>query len=347
MAERDYYEVLGVQRNASPDQIKGAYRKLAKKYHPDRNRNDKDAERRFKEVHEAYETLNDPAKRRAYDQYGHAGVRPDSAGWRPGSGAGGGRPGPGGQRVYTWQSQGPGGMGGEIPIENIEDLFSVFGGGSGRGAEGGFEDLFSRMGRRAGRRGRGQPVSEAPTPTPGRDIDHDVSLTFDQAIRGTHLDLSLSCEGAATETVSVKIPPGVREGQRIRIRGKGEPAVGGGKSGDLYIIARIQPHPYFRREGDDIYIELPLTITEAALGTKVEIPTLDGKTVLTVPRGTPSGAKLRLKNLGVKPPGDHPRGHQYAVVRIVPPKSLTPEQTRLLEQFRGCGENSPRSDIGW
>lgn len=357
MAERDYYEVLEVSRNASPDQIKSAYRKLAKKYHPDRNRGDKSAEGRFKEVHEAYEVLNDPAKRRAYDQFGHAGVSSGggpaggAAGWRPG--AGGWRPGPGGQRVYTWG--GPGGGGGaDVPIENLEDLFSIFGGGmgaagSGRQAGGAdaFEEFFGRSARaRGGRRGRSGPAAESPS-SAGRDVEHEVTLGFDEAIRGTQMDLRISRDGAAGEVVSVRIPPGVRDGQRIRVKGKGQPGAAGGSAGDLYIVCRVKPHRYFQRVDNDIHLELPLTLTEAALGTKVEIPTLEGNTVLTVPPGTPSGAKLRLKNLGVKPPGDAPRGHQYVTVRIVPPKNLTPEQVQLLEQFRAGGENSPRSELGW
>ncbi len=357
MADRDYYELLGVPRNASPDQIKSAYRKLAKKYHPDRNRGDKDAENLFKEVHEAYEVLNDPSRRRAYDQFGHAGVRGGAgpaggaAGWRPGPGGyGGARTGPGGQHVYTWSSSG--GQGEEVPIEDLEDLFSIFGGGapgrSGPQAGGGFEDFFSRIGRRGGgRRGaRHKAAAAEEAPGPSRDVEHELSLSFEQAIRGTQLDLQISRDGHA-ETVRVKIPAGVRDGQRIRVRGKGQPGGAGVSAGDLYIIARVQPHPYFRRVEDDIYLDLPLNLTEAALGVRVEIPTLEGKTVLTVPPGTACGAKLRLKNLGVKPPGDKPRGHQYVVVRIVPPKKLTPEQVRLLEQFRSAGENSPRADVGW
>jgi DnaJ-class molecular chaperone len=353
MAERDYYQVLEVPRNASPDQIKSAYRKLAKKYHPDRNRGDKSAETRFKEVHEAYEVLNDPTKRRAYDQFGHAGVHGGAgpaggAGWRPGPGAG--RAGPGGERVYTWGSQGgPGGA--EVPIEDIEDLFSIFGGGYGQqrptGGGSPFEEFFGRAGRRGAGARRGPAAPAEPPPAAGRDIEHEVMLGFDEAIHGTRLDLQISRDGARGETVSVKIPPGVRDGQRIRIRGKGQTAAEGGPAGDLYIVARVQPHPYFRRVDNDIYLDLPLTLTEAALGTRVEIPTLEGKTVLTVPPGTPGGAKLRLKNLGVKPPGAAPRGHQYAIIRIVPPKKLTPEQVQLLEQFRATGENSPREGLGW
>ncbi|HOA74716.1 MAG TPA: DnaJ C-terminal domain-containing protein [Phycisphaerae bacterium] len=349
MAERDYYEVLEVPRNASPDQIKSAYRRLAKKYHPDRNRGDKNAENRFKEVHEAYEVLNDPAKRRVYDLHGHAGVRGGygpaggAAGWRPGAGAW--RPGPGGARVYTWSSQG-GPAGSDVPIEDLEDLFSVFGGGGGSGVGGSpFEDLFSRMGR-AGRRSRRSPSAAEAPPAGGLDVEHELSLSFEEAIRGVQTDLRISRDGR-TETVRVKIPPGVRDGQRIRVRGKGQASVDGSQRGDLYIICRVRPHPYFRRVDDDIYLDLPLSLTEAALGAKIEIPTLDGKTLLTVPPGTPSGAKLRLKHLGVQPPGKSERGHQYAVVRIIPPRELTPEQVQLLERFRAAGENSPRRDVGW
>jgi molecular chaperone DnaJ len=170
-----------------------------------------------------------------------------------------------------------------------------------------------------------------------------VTLSFDQAVRGTTLDLTFPDTGGA---VRVKIPPGVGEGQRIRIRGKGLPGVNGGPPGDLYIIANIQPHPYFRRVGNDIYLDLPLSITEASLGSRIEIPTLEGHTVLTVPAGTPSGAKLRLKGKGVAPPGKPP-GDQYAVVRIVPPKPLSEAQMRVLEELRTIGEPNPRTGLGW
>jgi len=335
MAELDYYKVLGISRSASADEVKRAYRKLAKKYHPDRNPNDKSAEARFKEVQAAYEVLSDSKKRKAYDQFGHTG--PASQGWRAG---------PSGPHVYTWRSGG----GPDIPVENLEDLFQVFAGGMGAGSGGAspFEELFSGMGGR-GRRVRTGGPRPAPEPETNRDIEHPVALTFEQAIHGTTLDLRLTTAGqsSSAEAVSVKIPPGVANGQRIRVRGKGNPGRRGVAPGDLYIVCNIQPHRYFRRVGNDIYLELPLSISEAALGTKVEIPTLSGRTILQVPSGTPSGARLRLKGKGVKPPGNKPAGHQYAVVRIVPPKTLSPRQKEILKELRDSDEVSPRDNVGW
>lgn len=327
MAERNYYQVLGVSRTASAAEIKSAYRKLAKQYHPDRNPGNKDAETRFKEVQAAYDVLGDAEKRKLYDQFGQAGVgqAPGSPGWRAGAD---------GQRAYTWRSGG----GPDIPVEDLDDLFSFFAGsGQRRTSASPFEDF---IGKSAGRRRR-PPQEQAPV---GRDIEHPVSLSFDQAIRGTKLELSLMPAGGGSPAkVEVRIPPGVSEGQRIRVRGKGQP---GRPPGDLYIICQVQPHAYFRRVGDDIYLDLPLTLSEATLGTRVEIPTLDGRTVLTVPEGTSSGARLRLKGKGVQPAGDKPRGDQYAVIRIVPPKDLSPRQRELVEELKRL-EKSPRDQLGW
>lgn len=324
MTERDPYEVLGVSRNATDTEIKRAYRKLAKQYHPDRNRGDKTAEAKFKEVQAAYDLLSDPEKRKLYDQFGHVGVSGGpGGGWRSGPGTG--------QRVYTWKSGG----GPDIPIEDLEDLFSIFGGSFGGGRTG---SIFEHFARQAGTRHSEQRPS-------AEHIEHPVNLTFDQAAHGTTVNLQLTDpHGGPPRTISVKVPPGVRDGQRIRIRRR---STAGDWPRELYIVCKVQPHPYFRRVDNDIYLELPLTITEAALGTKVEIPTLEGKTVLTVPPGTPSGAKLRLKDRGIKPAGNKPRGHQYAVVRIVPPKNPTPRQRELLEQLRAAGEDSPRKGLGW
>jgi len=342
MPERDYYELLGVPRTATADQVKRAYRKLAKQYHPDRNPNDKTAEARFKEIHRAYEVLSDAQKRKMYDQFGHAGV---GGGAPPGGWAAG----PGGRRVYTWSSAG----GPDIPIEDLDDLFSVFA-GPGHSSAGGFTDrvgdsVFDQFFGRAAQRRGGARQARPEDAGAGRNLEYTITLTFDQAVRGTTLEISVPSAAwhSPAGKVKVKIPAGVAHGQRIRIRGKGRPGTHGSLPGDLYILCQVEPHPYFRRLGNDIYLNLPLSVTEAALGAKVEIPTLDGKTVLTIPPGTPSGAKLRLKNKGVQPAGNQPRGDQYAVVRIVPPKSPTPRQRELLEQLQNAGEDSPRKDLGW
>lgn len=332
MAERDYYDVLGIPRGATPDQIKRAYRKLAKQHHPDRNPGNKSAESKFKEVQAAYEVLSDTEKRKLYDQFGHSGVRGQGPGWRSGTG------GPGGSRVYTWKSGG----GPDIPVENLDDLFSVFAGG-GKRRRGAGRSIFDEFLKGAG----GVDAAAGPSGG-GQDIEHAVNLTFDQAIEGTKLDLTLSDpQTGVGHRISVKIPPGVADGQRIRVRGKGGLGGPGAPAGDLYIICRVQPHPYFRREGNDVYLDLPLTVSEAALGTRVEIPTLGGRTMLTVPAGTPSGAKLRLKEQGVHPAAGKPAGHLYAVVRIVPPKSPTSQQRDLFEKLRETEQESPRTGPAW
>ncbi len=332
MAKRDYYQVLGVSRKASPEEIKKAYRKLAKQYHPDRNPNDKSAEAKFKEVQEAYDILNDPQKRRAYDQFGQAGV---GAGGGPSSDKGGWRSGPAGQRVYTWKNGG----GPDIPIEDLDDLFNIFSGhAAGRGRRtrrSPFDNFFS---------GHANTYAgpETESANRGQDIEHKVTLTFEEALQGTTRDIVFQGKGR----IQVKIPGGVQNGQRIRVRGKGQPGPTG-VPGDLYVVCQVQPHPYFRREGNDIYLDLPISLTEAALGTKVEIPTLQGKTVLTVPPGTSGGTKLRLKGKGVQPTGSQPCGDQYVVVRVIAPKSLNNKQKQLLEEFRNAGEESPRKNINW
>ncbi len=326
MATGDYYDVLGVPRDATPEQIKKAYRALAKKYHPDRNPGDRSAEARFKQVQEAYDVLSDPQKRALYDRYGAAGV----------GGSAGPRPGPGGARVHTW---GPGGAQ-EIPIEDIADLFDIFGGGFGtRGGGGGGESLFEQFfggGRRGGRRTRVEP------PPGSGDIEREVTLTFDQAIQGTQLELNVD-----GRLVRVKIPPGVANGQRIRARGKGRPAGPGLPPGNLLIVCRVLPHPYFKRIGNDIYLDVPVSITEAALGAKIEVPTLGGKMLVKVPPGTASGTKLRLRGRGVVSPRSQTPGDQYVVIRIVPPAVLTPRQRELLEKLRAESGPSPREALGW
>lgn len=316
MAKRDYYDILGVTRSASQDEIKRAYRKLAKQHHPDQNKGDKDSEARFKEAQEAYAVLSDKDKREKYDRFGHAG--PGFPGGAPGGGGGG----------YTWSTS----HGEPIDIGDLADMFdfSSFTGGGGRGGSP-FEGVFSR-GRKAPRK----------PPAPAPDVEYPVSLTFERAIRGTKLELELKAEGHRSQRISVTIPEGVRDGQKIRVRGKGTPGRGNQPPGDLYVVVSVQPHPYFEREGDDIYLTAPVTVAEAALGAKIDLPTLDGTRTVTIPPGTPSGAKLRLAGLGVNNPQTKHRGDQLVEVKIVPPKPLSAEQRELFEKLAKCDETNPR-----
>jgi len=318
-AKRDYYEVLGVSRNATDAQIKSAYRTLAKQHHPDRNKNNPEAVKKFKEVQEAYEVLSDSKKRARYDQFGHAGVGDEGAA------------GPGGTRTYTWTGQG---MPEGFDFQNVE--FGGMGGGMGSI----LEELFGgRMGgRRSARHRTRQPVG-------GRDVEHEITLGFEQALSGTTVELAID-RGGRRETITARVPPGVRDGQRVRVRGKGEPGAGG-TPGDLYLLCRVKPHRYFRRQGNDLYLDVPVTLAEAALGAEVTIPTLEGRATLKVPPGVASGTKLRLGGRGVRDAKTGQRGDEYAVVQIVAPKDLDDESRRLLEQLHGRLGPNPRDAKGW
>jgi DnaJ-class molecular chaperone len=331
MPNRDFYAILGVSKTANADEIKRAYRKLALKYHPDRTKGDKQAEAKFKDVQAAYDVLSDPKKRQEYDQFGEAAV-------------GSFQTGPQGERVYTWGA-------GEhrVNVEDLEDLFSAFGGGEGGASV--FEQIFGRgAGRAAGRAGgrgsrRAAWEGAAPIEQRGQDIEHAVNLSFDQAIQGATVEVTLpdfGGNGRGRQTLSVKIPPGVDEGQRIRLRGKGAPGHGGAPPGDLYLVCHVQPHECFRREGRDLLVEVPITAFEAVLGAKVDVPTLDGMVTLTIPAGTPSGNRLRLRGKGVPASGTNPAGDQYVIVKIVPPKTLTPEQRREFERLAAQFPENPR-----
>jgi curved DNA-binding protein len=334
MAKRDFYDILGVPRNASADEIKKAHRKLVRQYHPDVNKNNAGATEKFKEVQEAYDVLSDPPKRKNYDQFGHAGVGVEGAqGADPFEAFRRAQQGRGGPR--EWRSG---------PNTTVEDFDFSGGGGAGN-----FSDIFEQLfgagaragggGGRSGARGRMRPE---PPPQRGADVEHGVTLTFEQAARGTTLPLQISRDGKL-ETIDVKIPSGVKDGSRIRIKGRGQQS--NGQAGDLFIITRVSEHPYFKRDGLDVNLDLPLSFYEAMMGTKLEVPTLDGPVTLTIPAGTSSGAKLRIKGRGVTRGDD--KGDQFVITRIVVPKDLDEEDRKAVKELERKHPLRPREDLRW
>lgn len=327
MGSQDYYNILGVSRKAGDDEIRRAYRRNAKKYHPDRNPDDKTAEAKFKQIQEAYDVLSDKQKKAQYDRFGKAGV--------------GRVAGQDGRRYYTW------GGGSSINLDELDDLFTAFGRG-GRKSFGGasiFEQIFGSSGQR-----RGHDQGPASAAVRGRDIEHPINLTFDQALKGTQVDIDLVSTGRRPQerqTLAVKIPPIVQDGQRIRLAGKGHPGQNGGGPGDLYIICKIQPHPYFRRRGLDIFLDVPISVAEAILGAKIDVPTLEGVVTVTVPPGTQSGTRLRLKGLGMTASKGHSAGDQIVVIQIVTPKNLTDQQQQAVRQLARQWNDDPRSGLRW
>jgi len=331
---RDYYEVLGVQRSAPEAEIKKAYRKLARKYHPDVNPGDKSAEEKFKELNEAYEVLSDSEKRKRYDQLG--------ANWKAGAEF---TPPPG--------SESAAGYG---------DFRDIFGGGA-RGSTGFsdfFETLFGGMGGRGPRAGPGFA-------TRGQDVEAELPLSLEQAHHGTTRSISLqgaevcpechgtgqvgqnvckNCRGAGfvsrTRTLEVTVPAGVRDGSVIRLAGQGEPGAGGGPPGDLFLHVRLEPHPIFTIIGeDDVQADLPVAPWESALGAKVSVPTLTGPVEMTVPPGSQGGRRLRLRGQGLnKRRGG--RGDEYVRLKIVIPPRLTPEEKELFEKLAATSHFDPR-----
>jgi curved DNA-binding protein len=294
---RDYYEVLGVPRGASDEEIRSAYRKLAREYHPDVN-GDPGAEDRFKEVSEAYEVLRDPEKREKYERLG--------AKWKAGE-----------------DVSGASGFGGG------------FGGGDGQGfGDGaGFSDFFESFfgGRRGGSRGfEGFSMR-------GGDQEATIEVTLEEAARGGKQKISLA-DGRDFE---VQIPPGVRDGQKIRLAGQGGEGASGGPAGDLYLRVRIKRHPRFRRKDDDLVVEVPVAPWEAALGATVPVPTFDGSARVKVPAGSSSGRRLRLRGEGMPGPGGR-KGDLYASVRIVVPKVLAKRERELFEELAAVSQFDPR-----
>lgn len=371
---KDYYETLGVRRDASPDEIRKAYRRLARKYHPDLNPGDKAAEERFKAVQEAYDVLSDAKKRKMYDTYGFY-----SESGFPGAGQPGAGP----------QGFGFGGF----------DFSETFGGAQG-GFGSSFSDLFSQFfgGRREAQRR---------APEKGTDLEYSLEIDFWQAIRGTQVRLNVSrldacqtcrgtgesgggatlctqCNGsgnvtqmvgamrfsltcprcggsgrvaracpacggdgrvAVNETVDVRIPPGASTGSRLRVAGKGNAGTMGAPPGDLYITVRVEDHPLFRREGDDVYVRVPVTVWEAGLGTRIEVPTVDGRALLKIPQGTQNGQKFRLREKGVFNARRNTRGDQIVEIELQTPDVRDERVRELLRELSRHDARDPRAEL--
>jgi molecular chaperone DnaJ len=407
---KDYYGALGVKKTASADEIRKAFRKLARKYHPDVNPGDKSAEEKFKTISEANDVLSDPKKRKIYDQVGFYSDNIDAAtadayargGGQPGEGgfSGGGFPGGG----YTG---GNSGGAGNVDFGGFDfsDLFEGARGGQRRTTTpggGGFRDIFSNIFSGGG---RGAGTEEGPEP--GSDLEYQVNVLFWTAIRGgvmklniARRDLCANCHGNGfieapgvcpqchgkgtieqtggrmkfnvtcprchgtgknvstcpvchgegsverTEPLEIRIKPGTRDGQRIRIAGKGNAGLRGGGVGDLYVIIRIGEHPLFRREGDDIYITVPVSAVEAALGAKIDVPTIDGRSTLKIPPGTQSGQKLRLREKGVpSATKEGARGDEIVAVQIVVPMPRDEKTKELLRELAKLNPEDPREEL--
>jgi molecular chaperone DnaJ len=382
MPSPDYYGTLGVPRNAKAEDIRKAYRRLARKHHPDLNPGDKAAEDRFKKIQEAYDVLSDSKKKQMYDQYGF--YSPNAS--APGGGEGP-RPGP---------EMGFGGF-------DFNDFFTqAAGGGRASAGAGGFRDIFGQFfGGRAAR----QEASHAPEP--GTDLEYALDVDFWQSMRGTQARISITrlercdtcsgsgrqggktsacpeCQGTGqvtqlagamrfsltcprcggqgqlrnscpachgegrlprVETVEVRIPPGVQSGSRLRVPNKGNSGTSGAPSGDLYITVRVEPHAFFRREGENILIQVPVTVAEAALGAKIEVPTIDGRALLKIPMGTQNGQKFRLREKGVLNTRKGIRGDQIVEVAVQAPKVRDERTKELLRELASLNPEDPRSEM--
>jgi molecular chaperone DnaJ len=399
--DKDYYGILGVKKTASADDIRKAFRKLARKYHPDVNPGDKSAEEKFKTLSEANDVLSDPKKRKIYDQLGFYSDNIDPAtaeayargGGQAASPFGGG-PGGGGTRTYTQ----------EVPFDFSGFDFNDYAEGAGaagrKGGSGGFRDIFS--GIFGG--GREAPMTR---PEAGEDLEYQVNVGFWQAIKGTEMQLTIprrelcthchgqgflerpgpcpECHGKGqitqksgsmkfnvvcprcggsgkdrtvcpvchgdgriehSDVLKVRIKPGTRDGQRIRLPGRGNAGTMGAPAGDLYIIVRVGEHPVFKREGDDVYLTVPASVSEAALGAKIEVPTIDGRALLKIPPGTQSGQKLRLREKGVPSAvKEGARGDEIVEIKLVPPKVSDERSKEILRELAKLNPEDPREQL--
>lgn len=320
MAE-DYYKTLGVRRDASQAEIQKAYRELARKYHPDLNPDDQGAKKKFQQIQNAFDVLNDSEKREMYDRYGSSFET---------MGAGGPQGGP------FWGA-GPEGFRGE----DI-DFSQFFGERFGAEPRGSVGDVFEHF-RRAGGGARKTASSSRGR---GADLLHELQIPFNTAIDGGEVQITLRRRSGKTETIAVKIPAGIEDGKKIRIRGQGEPGSRRGTPGDILITIRVAPHPFFQRRGNHLHLKVPVTLAEAALGARVDVPTPRGTVSLSVPAGSSSGTKLRLKGCGVVPKSGT-SGDLLAEIQIVLPEQLADVDRQTIREFDNRHSQNPRAELKW
>ena len=310
MDYKDYYKILGVEKTASDKEIKRAYRKLARTYHPDMNPDNKQAEEKFKDINEAYEVLSDPGKRKKYDQLGSDWHRWQQMGGNPNN--------------FDWNQWTGGGAGqrtGGVTVEDLGDLFGGSGGGGGI-----FSDFFSQI--FGGGRSRGRDYRYRSQPQRGQDYQQEIEITLQEAHKGTSRAMAQSGR-------RVKIPAGAKTGTKIRLAGQGAPSVTGGPPGDLYLIIKVLPDPRFERKGNDLYTAVPIDMYTALLGGEVHLETLSGPVTLKIQPGTQNGQKIRLRGKGMPHLRHKDRyGDLYATVDVRLPAHLTDRQRQLLEQMR-------------
>ena len=383
--QKDYYATLGVSRGAKPEEIRKAYRRLARKYHPDVNPGNKAAEEKFKEISQAYEVLGDEKKRQVYDQYGFYSDNIPPGGPPPGASTGAGAPG-----VDF--------SGFDFSNFNNVDTETEKRGGFGEG----FRDIFSQLFNR-----QGQREEEVEGPQKGGDIEYQMHLGFWDAIRGTQVRITIgrqetcpTCKGSGSaggapvtctmcngtgkttrqagtmrftvtcpqcggsgrqrrpcqtcggsgwvrkpESFEVRIPPGVDTGSRVRVPAKGNAGAGGGPAGDLYIVTEVEPHPIFERKGDNIYVKVPVTVAEAALGAKVEVPTLVGPSTIKIPPGTQSGQNLRIRGKGAPSLRSEARGDEFVEVQVVVPHVADERTKEILRELARLNPEDPRREL--
>ncbi len=308
-AHPNYYDILDVSKTATHDEIRKAYKKLARKHHPDANADDPSALEKFKQVQAAWAVLSDDTKRSNFDKYGTP-DEPPFYGTHPQDGGRG--------RADT-------SAGGQVPFD-LEELLSGFGAGGGAGASyGGRSDW----------------------PMRGQDVRAEIEIPFLLAAEGGTYELRFQRDSSSpSETLSITVPGGVDTGSVIRLSGQGTPGINGGTAGDLFVSLNVAPHPWFRREGANVLLELPISVTECALGTKVDVPTVsDGVVTLTVPPGTSSGAKLRLREKGIRDRRTGKHGHMLAVVKIVAPKDIDDRTRELLEELKTTCQQDCRATL--